>query len=148
MSFDVKRGEVFGLLGPNGSGKTTTMKTMLGLLAPTSGEVSLLGGSPSDPAVRRRTGYLPEENILFRHQRSEEELKNFPVLINRTNTSLISKCDKGNSIRFSSLDNSTEFFYEIEEWTENGFSIWVNISEMIQPDSDYKFLMYYNNSFR
>lgn len=77
VSFDMRRGEVFGLLGPNGSGKTTTIKMILGLLTPTSGEVRLLGGAPSDPEVRRRTGYLPEENILFRHQRSEEELENF-----------------------------------------------------------------------
>ena len=76
----------------------------------------------------------------------EEGLKNFPILINSTNSTLINKCDEGNSIRFTSLDNNTEFFYEIEEWTESGFSIWVNISETIQTDSNYKFLMYYNNS--
>ncbi|MBN1809960.1 MAG: ABC transporter ATP-binding protein [Planctomycetes bacterium] len=75
--WDVFRGEVFGLLGPNGSGKTTSIKMILGLLKPTQGEVKLLGGSPHDPAVRRNVGYLPEENIMFQHQRSEEELANF-----------------------------------------------------------------------
>jgi ABC-2 type transport system ATP-binding protein len=76
-SWEVKRGEVFGLLGPNGSGKTTSIKILLGLLKPTSGEVKLFGGLPEDPFVRKRTGYLPEENIVFSHQTSEEELHNF-----------------------------------------------------------------------
>jgi hypothetical protein len=44
------------------------------------------------------------------------------------------------------LDNSTEFYYEIEEWTDTGFNIWVNISETITSLTDYKFLMYYNDS--
>jgi len=77
VDWKVNRGEVFGLLGPNGSGKTTSIKMILGLLKPTAGKIELLGGSPFDPAIRKRVGYLPEENILFRHQRSEEELGNF-----------------------------------------------------------------------
>ncbi len=76
----------------------------------------------------------------------DNDLCNFPLLVNSTNTTLISKCDDGNSVRFLSLDNITEFYYEIEEWTISGFSIWVNISEIITYDSDYQFLMYYNNS--
>ena len=53
-------GTSFGLIGPNGAGKTTFIKTLLGIVAPTSGELRLLGGSPKDPAIRRRLGYLPE----------------------------------------------------------------------------------------
>ena len=45
LSFTVERGEVFGLLGPNGSGKTTTIKILLGLLFPTRGRVRVLGPS-------------------------------------------------------------------------------------------------------
>jgi len=76
----------------------------------------------------------------------DDNLNNFPILANSTNSNLISKCDNGNSVRFLSLDNLTEFYYEIEDWTDNGFSIWVNISETITSSTDYKFLMYYNNS--
>ena len=49
LSLDVRKGEVFGLLGPNGSGKTTTLKLLLGLLFPTEGEVTVLGTYPASP---------------------------------------------------------------------------------------------------
>ncbi|HEU4385517.1 MAG TPA: ABC transporter ATP-binding protein [Anaeromyxobacteraceae bacterium] len=60
----VERGTAFGLIGPNGAGKTTFVKALLGVVRPTSGRVSLLGGDPDDPAVRRRVGYLPERLAL------------------------------------------------------------------------------------
>ena len=66
LSLDVKKGEVFGLLGPNGSGKTTTIKMLLGLLFPTSGEIKILGKRASDVAKNERIGYLPEESYLYR----------------------------------------------------------------------------------
>ena len=56
----VEPGEVFGLLGPNGAGKTTTVKILLGLTRPSAGEARLFGLPSSDPASRRRVGYLPE----------------------------------------------------------------------------------------
>jgi ABC-2 type transport system ATP-binding protein len=54
------RGAAFGLIGPNGAGKTTFIKLLLGVARPTAGTVRVLGGSPEDPAVRARIGYLPE----------------------------------------------------------------------------------------
>jgi ABC-2 type transport system ATP-binding protein len=59
LDLEVRRGEIFGYLGPNGAGKTTTIRLCLDFLRPTSGSVSMLGGSGRDPAVRRRIGYLP-----------------------------------------------------------------------------------------
>src|SRR5207245_10221872 len=61
----VPRGEVFGCPGPNGPGKTTAVKLLLGLLKPTAGEGWLLGKRVGDLRSRRRIGYLPE---LFRYQ--------------------------------------------------------------------------------
>jgi ABC-2 type transport system ATP-binding protein len=60
----VPRGAAFGLIGPNGAGKTTFVKTLLAVVRPTDGTISLLGGDPEDPAVRRRVGYLPERLAL------------------------------------------------------------------------------------
>ncbi len=60
LDLAVEPGEVFGLLGPNGAGKTTTVKILLGLTRPTSGQARLFGLPASDPASRRRVGYLPE----------------------------------------------------------------------------------------
>ena len=53
VSFELQRGEIFGFLGPNGSGKTTTMRMALDLIRPDSGLVSLLGGMPPRRALRR-----------------------------------------------------------------------------------------------
>ena len=60
VSFDVRRSEMFGLLGPNGSGKTTTVRMVLGIIQPDHGTVGILG-SPPDWRVLKRVGYLPEE---------------------------------------------------------------------------------------
>jgi ABC-2 type transport system ATP-binding protein len=65
LNLSVSRGEIFGLLGPNGSGKTTTIKLLLGLLRPTSGFATLFGKPASDVEVKQRIGYLPEENSLY-----------------------------------------------------------------------------------
>ncbi|GIW71944.1 MAG: hypothetical protein KatS3mg102_1486 [Planctomycetota bacterium] len=60
VSFRVERGQVVGLIGPNGGGKTTTFGCLLGLLRPSAGRVRLFGECPRRPATRRCLGYLPE----------------------------------------------------------------------------------------
>ena len=67
IDLDIRGGEVFGLLGPNGSGKSTTIKMILGLLKPTAGRLSVLGRPPTDVAVKRHIGFLPEESYLYRY---------------------------------------------------------------------------------
>ena len=74
LDLEVHRGEVFGLLGPNGSGKTTTIKLLLGLLFPTEGEALVFGKPASDVAKNERLGYLPEESYLYRFLTAEETL--------------------------------------------------------------------------
>lgn len=67
IDFDVRRGEIFGLLGPNGSGKTTTIRMMLGLLSPSDGEVEVLG-IPVDHhtgKIRPRLGYMSQQFSLY-----------------------------------------------------------------------------------
>ncbi len=74
LTFEVRRGEIFGLLGPNGSGKTTTIKLLLGLLFPTEGEAFVLGKSSNDVRKNEKIGYLPEESYLYRFLNAEETL--------------------------------------------------------------------------
>jgi ABC-2 type transport system ATP-binding protein len=74
LDLEIKQGEVFGLLGPNGSGKTTTLKLLLGLLFPTDGRAVVLGKDATDVEKNRRIGYLPEESYLYRFLNAEETL--------------------------------------------------------------------------
>jgi ABC-2 type transport system ATP-binding protein len=80
VSFEILRGEVFGLLGPNGSGKSTTIKILLGLLHKSSGLVSVFGKLPTDVAVKRRIGYLPEESYLYPFLNARETLDYYAKL--------------------------------------------------------------------
>jgi len=77
VSLEVRRGQVYGLLGPNGSGKSTTIKMLLGLLQPTAGRLAILGKLPTDVAVKRLIGYLPEESYLYRFLTGRETLEYF-----------------------------------------------------------------------
>lgn len=65
LTFEVFSGEIFALLGPNGSGKTTTIRMVLDILKPDAGRISVLGG-PLTEAAKNRIGYLPEERGLYR----------------------------------------------------------------------------------
>jgi ABC-2 type transport system ATP-binding protein len=74
LNLQVYRGEIFGLLGPNGSGKTTTIKLLLGLLFPTDGDALVFGQSSAEVKKNERIGYLPEESYLYRFLNAEETL--------------------------------------------------------------------------
>ena len=68
LSFEVRAGEIFGLLGANGSGKTTTLRALLGFYTSTGGEL-LIDGKPYNPEDTSVTiGYLPEERGLYRKE--------------------------------------------------------------------------------
>src|SRR6188768_40116 len=84
LSLEVRKGEVFGLLGPNGSGKTTTLKLLLGLLFPTEGEVTVLGKPAHDVTKNERIGYLPEESYLYRFLNADETLDFYGRLFKMT----------------------------------------------------------------
>ena len=75
LDLQVRYNEVFGLLGPNGSGKTTTLKILLGLLHPTKGRALVLGGDGADPKINSRIGFLPEESYLYRYLNARETLE-------------------------------------------------------------------------
>ena len=75
LDLEVARGRIFGLLGPNGSGKTTTILMLLGLLKPTSGHALVLGHPAGHKEARRRTGFLPEETRLYEFLTGAETLR-------------------------------------------------------------------------
>src|SRR5437773_7583163 len=82
LNLQVFRGEIFGLLGPNGSGKTTTIKLLLGLLFPTDGDALVFGQPGAEVAKNERIGYLPEESYLYRFLNAEETLDFYGRLFN------------------------------------------------------------------
>src|SRR3954464_3849779 len=67
VSFRVNRGEIFGLLGQNGAGKTTFIKIALGIARRTSGQATILGFPAGDRRARKMVGYLPENLRVPRH---------------------------------------------------------------------------------
>ena len=77
ISFEVQQGEIVGYLGPNGAGKSTTLKMLVGLLQPTSGEISVAGYDAATQLIelKRRIGYVPEEAQLFEHLTLVEHLQ-------------------------------------------------------------------------
>lgn len=74
LDLQIQPGEIFGLLGPNGSGKTTTIKILLGLLYPTSGAARVFGKPPTDTMIKSRIGFMPEESYLYRYLNARETL--------------------------------------------------------------------------
>lgn len=74
LTFDIQRGETFAIVGPNGSGKTTTMKMLLGMLFPTSGSINIFGGEPGEAEAQKRVGYLPEAPYFYEFLNGRELL--------------------------------------------------------------------------
>ena len=73
LDLEIPRGSIYGLLGPNGSGKTTAIRMIMGILLPDEGGVTLLGADPSETR-RRKVGYLPEERGVYKKMRVLELL--------------------------------------------------------------------------
>ena len=82
LDLTIHKGEIFGLLGPNGSGKTTTIKLLLGLLFQSSGEALVFNEPSGKVEKNERIGYLPEESYLYRFLNAEETLDFYGRLFN------------------------------------------------------------------
>jgi len=84
LDLEVRKGEILGLLGPNASGKTTTIKLLLGLLFPTSGQALVFGRDATEVTKNERIGYLPEESDFYKFLNAEETLDFYGRLFNIT----------------------------------------------------------------
>src|SRR5580692_5313844 len=80
LRLTVEDGEIFGFLGPNGAGNTTTLKLLMGLVFPTSGSARLLGREWTDPEVKAQIGFLPEQPYFYDHLTAYELLSYYAQL--------------------------------------------------------------------
>ncbi|MFC2450442.1 MAG: ABC transporter ATP-binding protein, partial [Flavobacteriaceae bacterium] len=88
VSLEVKKGEIVGLLGPNGAGKTTTFYMIVGLVKPTSGQITLDGKDITQDAMYKRAqkgvGYLAQEDSIFRKLSVEDNILSVLQLTNKS----------------------------------------------------------------
>lgn len=92
LSFEVKPGEIFGLLGVNGAGKTTTFRMIMGLLEPNDGMITL-DGKPIDYTVTDNIGFLTEERSLLTKLTVSEQCKFYGALKGMTNNQIEQRLD-------------------------------------------------------
>ncbi len=87
LNMEVHRGEVFALIGPNGSGKTTTLKLLMGLIFPTSGVVEVFGKDPRTSVdVKKRIGFMPDGPYFYGHLNGYELLEFYGNLLGMDRT--------------------------------------------------------------
>lgn len=92
LSFTVKPGEIFGLLGVNGAGKTTTFRMIMGLLEPSSGKITL-DGKPIDYSVTDKIGFLTEERSLLTKMTVLEQCKFYGALKGMSDEDILKRVD-------------------------------------------------------
>ena len=80
LSLEIGRGELYGLVGPDGAGKTTLIRALAGLIDVDAGEVRVLGADPATGAVRERVGLMPQQFSLYRDLSVAENLRFFSRL--------------------------------------------------------------------
>src|SRR5207302_11146218 len=94
LNLHVEPGEVYGLLGPNGSGKTTTLKIILGLVSPTRGRTKIFGRDSSLVESREAVGFLPENPYFYKFLTGEEMLRFFGKLFRLNGSRLRNRVDE------------------------------------------------------
>ena len=94
LTLSIPRGEVYGLLGPNGSGKTTAIRVLVGLERATSGTVTALGVRAPDRGLNTRIGYMPQETALYQDLTVRENLELFGELYGMERERLDARIDE------------------------------------------------------
>lgn len=94
VSLDVEEGEVFGLLGPNGCGKSTTLKVLLGLVTATSGSATVFGYDSRDFPARREVGFLPENPYFYKFLTAMETIRFYGKLCGLSGRALTERANE------------------------------------------------------
>lgn len=96
ISFEIEKGEVFGFLGPNGSGKTTTLRMLSTILKPTAGEIKILDKNIKDNIhkIKNEIGYIPQKESLYMDLTVRENLEFFNMGYNLTDDLLKKKIEE------------------------------------------------------
>lgn len=108
LNLKIERGETYGLLGPNGSGKTTTIKILCSLLKATGGEALVLGKRAGDPSIFPRIGYMPQEIALYLDLTVHDNIRLFGEIYGMSKADI--EREEANLLRFIDLEkwrNST-----------------------------------------
>ena len=103
LTLEIPRGQVFGLLGPNGCGKSTTLKIVLGLVPATTGTISILGSPSATAEARKRTGFLPEAPYFHKF---------------RTGRALVEYCARLSGVPADKVTAAVEASLELAAMTE------------------------------
>jgi ABC-2 type transport system ATP-binding protein len=106
LDLQIRQGEVFGLLGPNGCGKSTTIKLLLGLIVPSEGEARIFGQLPDSLEARRRVGFLPENPYFYNFLNGDETLRFYGKLCGVTGAKLDQRIEE--LIELVGLQNGRE----------------------------------------
>ncbi len=96
ITFNVKKGEIFGFLGANGAGKTTAMKMLTGLLSPTSGKASVAGFDvfTQSESIKKRIGYMSQKFSLYEDLTLYENIRFFAGIYGLSNKQIKQKADE------------------------------------------------------
>ena len=94
LSFSVQPGEVYGLLGPNGCGKSTTLKILLGLVTPNSGRALIFGKDSREYRSRRDVGFLPENPYFYKFLTAAETLAFYGKICGLSGKTLATRIDE------------------------------------------------------
>jgi ABC-2 type transport system ATP-binding protein len=94
LSFEVRRGEIFGFLGPNGAGKTTTIKAITEIIRPDGGEIRIGGLPHTDREAKRRIGFMAESPYFYSHLSGRESLRFFAELLGLERARVESRIDE------------------------------------------------------
>jgi ABC-2 type transport system ATP-binding protein len=135
LSLEVPEGEIFGLVGPNGSGKTTTLKLLLGLLYPTSGSGQVLGLPLGNPAYRSRVGYVPDGPYFYDHLNAPELLRFYGTLFGLRGKDLNSRIER--LLTLVGMADRTHF--RVHEYSK-GMLQRVGLAQALINDPDLVFL--------